>query len=621
MLTEREAKPSATSAYLQTVAQRGATAHTPGAAARPARGQETRWVEVVADEVGEVLMQAWAINGVEHLFFCGGSDIMWYQESAVKLRSLGRPTPRIVLLLHEYVNLSAACGYSMVARRPTLTAAHVELGMMNYGGAIHNAYRGGYPVMLTSGKTPNSYGGTAKGDRDQWVMWVQDLADYGAIIRQYMKWDHDLRATDNPGLIVSRALQLAMTEPWGPVYMSIPRDVAMMPVQGARFPSVAQLGIPEPPVGDPDAIRQAARLLVEAEQPLAIAGQLGRDPEAVGKLVALAELLALPISEPRRERMNFPTNHPLYEGGPKLEDADLVLLLEALVPWLPGYLEPSPGAKVISIAVDPAASRNLHYEFSADLRIAGDPGKVLGQLLAEVDRLLTASRRQAIAERRDRIAATSRARRENLDRRAQGLAGRNPIAPAYVSYELGQVLGDEAILLDEAVGNSPNVQAHYQATRPGSFFRSGGTSGGWGTGAAFGAKLAAPDKLVALTSGDGFFLYGVPYGALWSAVKYHAPFLSVVYQNLAYSTGTVALARFYPEGFSVKQNDYEGGLIEPAPDLAKLAESMGAYGENVAEAGQVRPALERAVRMVQQGVPAVVSVRLPQLGTQTMERG
>src|SRR5690606_14292379 len=145
----------------------------------------------------------------------------------------------------------------------------------------------------------------------------------------------------------------------------------------------------------------------------------------------------------------------------------------------------------------------------------------------------------------------------------------------------------------------------------GSFFRSGGASGGWGPGAAFGAKLAAPERLVALATGDGFFLYGVPYAALWSAVKYAAPFLTVVYQNRAYSTGTVALGKFYPEGYSVRQTDFEGGLIDPAPDLAKLAESVGAYGENVEEPEQVRPALERGVKMVEQGVPAVIAVRLP----------
>ena len=92
----------------------------------------------------------------------------------------------------------------MVAQRPALTAAHIDLGLMNYGSAIHTAAQGRYPVMMTSGKPPDSYGGsTGHGDRDQAALWRGDLADYGAIVRQYVKWDHELRTTDNPGLVVS----------------------------------------------------------------------------------------------------------------------------------------------------------------------------------------------------------------------------------------------------------------------------------------------------------------------------------------------------------------------------------------------------------------------------------
>jgi acetolactate synthase-1/2/3 large subunit len=620
MLVEPTTAPSTTERYRQEVEKRAAQAHTPGAAARAARGQEARWVEVPAEEVGEAYMQALAINGVDYLFFSSGSDIMWMQENAVKLRATGRLTPRIVTMLHEGPNLAAACGYSMVSGMPSVTAAHVELGLMAYGGNIHNAWRGNFPVLMTSGKAPLAYGGTARGDRDQWVFWLQDLADYGQIVRQYVKWDHDLRGLDNVGLIAGRALQMTMAEPLGPTYLSISRDHAMLPLQGARFPSVAQLGIPEPPAGDPDAIRQAARLLVDAENPVVISQQLGRDPRAVSAVVQLCELLGLPFSAPRGERMNFPTNHPLYEGGPKLEEADLILVLEAAVPWLPGYLEPSSEARTITVGLDPHASRYQFYEFTTDLRIQGSPLRVLEQLTAEVDRLLTANRRQAIADRAERVAAAGRARREALDKRAQALAGNRPIAPAYLGYELGRALADDAIMVEEAVGNSANVQNYFRATTPGTFFRSGGAGGGWGTGAAFGAKLAAPDRQVVLACGDGFFLYGVPYAAYWSAVQYRAPFLAVVFQNLAYSTGTTALAKFYPEGFSVRDKNFEGGWIDPPPDLAKLVESVGGYGENVSEPEEVVPALQRALKMVDQGVPSLVAVRLPQLAKETMVR-
>jgi acetolactate synthase-1/2/3 large subunit len=616
VLTEPRLAPSSTAHYVKEVAERARAAHRPGAMARPASGRETTWVEVPADEVGEALMQAWAVNGVDYLFFSSGSDIGWLQEAAVKLRALGRPTPRIITMLHENTNLHAACGYAMVAHRPAITAAHIELGTMNYGAAVHSAFHGRNPVMLTSGKSPNSYGGTARGDRDQAALWRGDFPDYGSIVRQFVKWDHDLRATDSPGLMISRGLQLTMTEPTGPTYLSIPRDVGMRPIQGDRFPTVAQLGIPDAPAGDADAIRQAADLLLRADQALVISQALGRDPRAFDLMVDLAELLGLPFMDANRDKANFPNDHPLYGTGPKLQEADLILVIEALVPWIPGYDEPAPEAKLIAIGIDPTFSRQLHNEFPADLRISGSVATILHQLYVEVDRLLTARDRQAIAERKERLTAAASARRARLEQTALSQQNKRPISPTYTSYALGQVLGDgDHLFLNDSVTSGTDLANYVLNTKPNSAFKSGSAAGGWGIGAALGAKLAAPDKLVVLAAGDGFFLYGVPYASLWAAAKYDAPFVSVVFQNLGYSTGVNRVAEKYPEGYSVREHDFEGGMIDPPPDLAKMAESVGCAGENVSEPEDLVPALERAVRTVRDGTPAVIAVRTTPLGS------
>jgi acetolactate synthase-1/2/3 large subunit len=613
MLTLPRLQPPATEAYIQEVNERARRAHKPGSVEKPARGRETTWVEVPADEVGEVLMQAWAINGIDYLFFASGSDINWFQEHAVKLRVTGRPTPRIITMLHENTCLNAALGYAAVAQRPGLTAAHIELGVLNYGGAVHSAARGRFPVMMTSGRTPNAYGRDAHGGRDQAALYRGDMADYGEIVRQYVKWDHNLGLTDVPGLMVSRALQLIMSEPYGPGYMSIPRDVAMTGIHGSRFPTVAQLGIAATPSGDAGAIRQAARRLVEAENPLVITQAAGSDPRAFDALVALCELLGLPVTEAGRERANFPTTHSLYEGGPRLGEADVVLTLEAFTPWIPGHDEPSPEATIISVGVDPEFSTAPTYEFPADLRVAGSAASVLTELYEEADRLLTNQRRQAIDERKQRIAAASAARRERLQREALEKQAVLPISPAYAAYCLGQVIEEDAIFLNDVVSSGADVSNHVQTTRPHSTFKSGSAAGGFGSGAAFGAKLAAPEKFVALATGDGFFLYGVPYAALWAAAKYNAPYLTVVFQNKAYSTGTIHIGRHYPEGYSLRENDFEGGEIDPPVDLAKLAEASNAYGQNVSDPEQLLPALKRACQVVREGTPALVAVQVTPL--------
>jgi acetolactate synthase I/II/III large subunit len=608
-------------ALLADVRARGEAAHSPGAARQPALGGQTPWLEIHADEMADAVVQAMGINGIDYLFFSSGSDIGFYQEAVVKARSMGRPTPRILNMLHENGNLNAAIGYTMVANRPVATAAHVEVGTLNYGGAISNAFANDAPILMTAGMPPLSYGGSRRGSRDQNVFWCQEHPDYGQIVRQFVKWDHVLNPLDNPGLIVSRALQMALAPRQGPTYLVIPRDVGMLPLEGLRFPSLAQVGVPEPPAGDPDALREAARLLVEARNPLVIPRRAGRTAAGAAALRQLCELLALPVSEaPRKERMNLPTDHPLSESGPRNSEADVILVVDNDTPWLPGYEDPSPDAKIIWLGIDPIQSRFMNYEFPATLQIISDPAKGLAGIAAEAEGLLGASHRDRIADRLERCRTRHQERRASLDRAAQETANHQPISPKWLSYQLGQVLDDDCLLIEDTVGNAVNVQNYCPSTQPESFFRNAGSSGGWGVSAGFGAKLAAPDKTPVVTCGDGFFLYSVPYAPLWASIKYGAPYLTVVYQNLAYSTGSTSLMRHYPEGYSIRERDYEGGLIDPPPDFAKMAESVGAYGENVEEPAQVRAALERGLKTVRDGTSAVISFRLPQLMVETTER-
>lgn len=569
------------------------------------------WFEVAADEVGEALVQAWWVNGIDHVLFTSGADLSWMQEATEKLAALGRPAPSLVTMLHENTSLNAACGYAMVAGKPIATAAHVELGTLNYGDAIHTASRGQYPVLLTSGKTPSAYGGTAPGDRGQDPVWRQDLWDYGSIVRQYVKWDHELTALENVGLTTSRALQMVMAAPYGPAYMSMPRDVARRPLDGLRFPTVAALGLPAPPAGDPDAIAQAARILVDAENPLVTCGWAGRDERVPEVLVALADLLALPYQDHNADRVNFPSDHPLHDAAPKIADADVLLVVESLTPWIPGYGDPHPDAKIIYVGQDPIFSRTPHYEFTSDERIAGDPYLVLVQLHDEAERLLTERRRNELAERRARLEAVGAARRRAYSESALGGQANAPLSQEYVSYVLGSVLEEDALTLAHAVTGGEGVRRHIPRTRPGSYFRCGSAGGGWGTGAAFGAKLASPDAFVTLVAGDGFFLFGVPHAALWSAAHYDKPFLAVVLQNNEFSTGTLQVSVAHPGGYADRAGTYEGGrFADPELDLAKLAESAGAYGENVDDPADLRPALERAAAVVRQGAPAVVAVKV-----------
>jgi len=245
------------------------------------RRNETRaWVEVPVEDNGEAIVAAMAEAGIEYVFFTSGSEIGFYQEAIAKAEALGRRAPKLIMVTHEHASLNAALGYSAFTGRPSVTAAHVDCGTQHYGGAVHSAWHSGLPVLITAGLPPVAYPGSMRGAREsEGHLWLQQTFDQNGIVRQYMKWDHHLEFQDNPGLIVSRALQVACTEPRGPVYLSLPREVTMATVNGARFPTLDQLGIARMPAPDPEGIKELATILINATNPFILVGRPGRNPD------------------------------------------------------------------------------------------------------------------------------------------------------------------------------------------------------------------------------------------------------------------------------------------------------------------------------------------------------
>ena len=579
---------------------------------------ESWWTTTGADEWSDALMASMKLGGVDHLFFVSGSEIAFYQESAAKAREREWPAPRLVTMTHEGAALNAAIGSAMVSGQPAATAVHVDVGTLNYGAGIHTAWRGGYPILMMAGAGPRAYPGSMTGGRDGGIQWVQEPRDQGEIVRQYTKHDHRLEHQDNPGLLVSRLLQVAMSDPRGPVYLTVPREMAMQAMPGSTsFPTRDQLGIARPSWPDPKDAKTAAEWLIKANNPCIYVAKSGRNPESVEALVRLAELLALPVMETQTDKMNFPTTHPLYGTGPSAKDADALLVIESPAAFVPGRGSPSADAKIIWVDVDAVQSRYKTMEHRADMWL---PVSVAGAAQAIYDAatgLLTKSDMSRIADRRARLETLKQEKEQASEDAAAKASKRTPLHPRWVAYQLGQIMEDNAILLDDALSNTPFVQAYHKRSQPGTYFKSGGSTGGWGSGAAFGAKMAKPNNDVILASGDGYFMFGTPLAGLWAAGHHGAPFLTVVFVNGSYSTGTRGLKGTYPEGSAVRAENYDGGLFDPPPDFAKLAEAANGYGETVYEAEEVGPALRRGLEQVRNGTPALIAAKIP-TGVQEM---
>jgi acetolactate synthase-1/2/3 large subunit len=567
-----------------------------------------QWAEIPPGDIGDAVVSAMAAAGVDHLFFTSGAEIVWYQEAIAKARAQGRPAPRLITMTHEHASLNAAIGYAAVSGKPVATAVHVDAGTLNYGGAIHTAAHAGLPIVITAGTPPVAYPGTMRGARDRGGhLWLQQTFDQNGIMRNYVKWDHRLEHQDNPGLMTSRALQVALTEPRGPVYLSIPREISLMPARETAFPTAAQLGVPLPAAPDPGGIDTIAKQLIAAERPYLIVSSSGRDPATVAPLVALCELLALPVvTSAFRSYLCFPFTHPLWLGGARLSEADAVLALEANVPWVPGPAAPPHSAFVGVIDVDPIRVRTPTFEFTADVRVNANSRSAITALTAAVHALLTPADRERIAARRARLEQQHAVRVAEREHDAVARSASTPIDKLWLSHEIGAFADDDTIVFDETLPHNL-VERYLRCSQPGSYIGNPASSGGYTPGAAFGAKLAAPDKHVIAVTGDGFYLFSTANAALWAGVHYQAPFTVVVYQNRAYSTGTLQVSSMYPDSYAAKEG-YEGGTFEPPMDFAKEAEACGAYGENVRDPAEIMPALRRARAANERGLPAVISV-------------
>ena len=558
----------------------------------------------------EALIQLLVAHEVEYLFLNPGTDTAPIQEAIVALGGQGCAVPKIVACLYENVALAAAHGYFYVTRRPQAVLVHVDSGTQNLGGNLHNIQRAHAGVLIFAGRTPYTVDGVAPGSRDRGIQWFQDQPDQTGIVRGYVKWHHELGRTDTLNYLIPRAVQVAASEPAGAVYMTVAREVLMEPMDGVTLfpPKRTRPAITGP--GDLDAIETIAEWLADAERPLIIAGDVGRNVGAVADLQALVETVGITITD-KSGPLNVPLTHPLFRADATgaLRAADVVLILDAQVPWVPKAGNPPDTAKIAQIDIDPVKASIPLWGFPVTLPLHGDTSKALPLLLSAVERLATPERRASWRARREQLEAEWGRRQEQIAARLETQRTRRPISPDWAAAALAEVLPHDAIVLEETTGNNGTaVRRHIRRELPGTLLHAIGPGLGWALGAAVGVKLAAPDRLVTAVVGDGSFIFASPVAALFAAQDARAPFLTVILNNAGYSASKQPIEGLFPNGASVQADTYPGVRFESPPDYAALARSCHAYGERVEDPAEMVPALQRAVAAMQQGQAAVLDV-------------
>jgi acetolactate synthase I/II/III large subunit len=574
----------------------------------------TQAVEHRPAESAEAYVRALMAQGIECLFMNPGTDTIPIQEALSKLEQLGEPVPRTVLCLFELVALAAAHGYYQATGRPQAVLVHVDVGTQNLGGMLHNAQRGRAAVLISAGRTPYTTDSRLRGTRDTYIHWLQEQFDQHGIVRNFVKWDYELRRPEQMGEVIARAFQIATSDPPGPVYLTLPREVLMTEVGDLRMPNPEHAPPARLGAGDPETLRDVALRLVRSERPLVLTSTTGRTRRGFDALVRLAELLALPVVE-RRERTNFPTSHPLHQGfqpGPFVETADLLLILDSDVPYIPTQVTPRADATSIQIDLDPVKERIPLWSFPLTLAVRADSARALEIVADYAAELLTDDHRHRIETRRAELTARHQERRTARTAAAIPLRTAGTITPEWLGYCIGQFQRDapDCVFVDESLTSHVAVWNHLDTDEPETMFGSGGSSLGWGLGAALGIKLAKPDRPVVLVVGDGSFIFGEPVAALWASQMNHAPVLVVVFNNGCYNANKAPLISAYPQGYSVQGHHFVGTDLVPAPRYDLLAAVVGAAGERVEDPDQVLPALQRGLEQVRSGRSVVVDVIL-----------
>src|SRR5258706_5927883 len=265
----------------------------------------------------ETAADAWlgllAARGVEYLFANGGTDFAPVVEAYAKGQSLGWRLPEIVIVPHENMGVAMAHGYTMVTGRPQAMMVHVGVGTANSMNGLINASRQNVPILFTAGRTPITESGALPAARNNYIHWAQEHSDKGGMLREFMKWNYELRHAEQVETVIDRGLAIAKSEPQGPVYVTLPREVLASPFN-KELSKTPTMVAATPPAADAEALEQAAKLLGEAKHPLLVTANGGRTAEASRAIEHLANALAVPVVHYRPRFLALSPRHPLPFG-------------------------------------------------------------------------------------------------------------------------------------------------------------------------------------------------------------------------------------------------------------------------------------------------------------------
>ncbi len=536
--------------------------------------------------------------------------------------------PEFLTCTHEEAGVAISHGYYKIAGKPLMTLCHGTVGLMHATMNVYNAFCDRAPVIIVAGNDLDA------AHRPPGVPTIHSAQDINAIVREFTKWDDTPVSAQHFAQSFVRAYQIATTPPCAPVAISLDDGLAQEPIrdygQKLYIPKYVPTAAPQ---GELAAVREAARLLVNAEYPVIVADRAVHTQKGINLIVQLAEQLQAPVVR-QRARLNFPTTHYLSRPASVIERADVIIGLELTDYWatVNKFVDNNtegvgsvssrvkPGTKLIGISTLQLMTKSNYQEFerfqSLDVPIAGDVEATLPSLIEAVKLALSPDRKNVIAQRGESI-RNDHAKTRAATLQAAAIAwNASPISTARLCMEIYAQIKDLDWSLVPSSGNVSGwplrlwpMDKHYHWTGT-----SGGYGVGWGAPASVGGALANRDEgrfSVSIQS-DGDLMYAP--GALWTAARHKIPLLAVMHNNRGYHQEVMHVQRLAnfrnrPANIGNDLGPIGTSIMNPDIEYHKLAESVGWWAKGpIKDPADLGPTIKEAVAVVKSGQPALVNV-------------
>jgi benzoylformate decarboxylase len=563
------------------------------------------WARSVHGTGGQLIIEQLKAAGVEHLFINASSG-----QGPVLDALVDEPNMHIIKAVEEGNLVGMADGYARASGK-TPFVMFARPGLPNGMTMMFNAWKDYIPMVVLTDDVPMAMLG-----QDGF-----EAMDHMASMTQTMtKWHWNSGAISKIPEDLRRAFKFASTRPSGPVFLSVPNDLIAERSE-AIIMDQTKFQVPMQIAPDPAAIRQIAKILLEAENPMILAGDEIGYCDAQKEVVELAELLGATVTKTLATTWSkpFPCVHPLYvetyvptsRFPGKL---DVLLNLGSRMPLAFGdKLQIESNVKLIQIRLD---SENLARVYPTDQAVIADIKLATAALIEEVNRQAPSqSRLKRIAgERLQRVRSHKGQRREVLTEIAKRRWNDAPLSGERLINELEKLLDKDSIVVSENDTYRYHIDHYFRfGPEDKGFFANAGFALGWGLPAAFGVKLALPDKPVVSIVSDGGFLFSGPQ-PIWSYARHKAPIIVIVMNNRSYNDERNRILQ-------LRGRSYETGLDmscylgDPDVNYARLASGFGVEGEVIEDADSIKAAVQRAQSATKEGRAYLLDVHVARTGS------